>query len=77
MATKVTLIGHYPPPYGGVATLMAQMESALGAAGLPVTIWNLGHGNPSGERVVDFDDAMNDPTCVGSCPRRSRSTTQP
>ncbi len=57
MATRVTLIGHYPPPYGGVATLMAQMESALGAAGLPVTIWNLGHGSPTGERVVDFDDS--------------------
>jgi glycosyltransferase involved in cell wall biosynthesis len=57
MSTRVTLIGHYPPPYGGVATLMAQMESALGAAGIPVTVWNLGHGTPAGENVVDFDDA--------------------
>ena len=57
MATRVTLIGHYPPPYGGVATLMAQMEKALTAAGLPVTVWNLGHGSPEGDDVVDFDDS--------------------
>lgn len=54
MSLKVTLIGHYPPPFGGVASLMLQMESALSDAGCRVTIWNLGHGRPSGERVLNL-----------------------
>lgn len=56
MALRVTLIGHYPPPYGGVATLMAQMEAALSSAGCRVTIFNLGHGRPEGERVINLGD---------------------
>ncbi len=52
MSLKVTLIGHYPPPFGGVASLMLQMESALCGAGCRVTVWNLGHGRPAGERVL-------------------------
>ena len=52
MALRVTLIGHYPPPYGGVATLMAQMEAALTKAGAAVEIMNLGHGRPEGEHSV-------------------------
>ncbi len=55
MALRVTLIGHYPPPYGGVATLMKQMEGALVSSGCGVTIFNLGHGRPEGENVVSFD----------------------
>jgi glycogen(starch) synthase len=54
MPLKITLIGHYPPPFGGVASLMLQMESALSEAGCRVTIWNLGHGRPSGERVLNL-----------------------
>jgi glycosyltransferase involved in cell wall biosynthesis len=51
MSLSVTLIGHYPPPYGGVASLMVQMEEALRDAGCRVTIWNLGRGRPSGPHV--------------------------
>ncbi len=54
MSLKVTLIGHYPPPFGGVASLMLQMESALSEAGCRVTIWNLGHGHPGGNRVLNL-----------------------
>ena len=51
MSLKVTLIGHYPPPFGGVAAVFhVQMESALSEAGCRVTVWNLGHGSPAGER---------------------------
>lgn len=52
---KVTLVGHYPPPYGGVASLMKQMESALRASGTAVSIFNLGAGRPEGPDVVNFD----------------------
>jgi len=55
MALRVTLIGHYPPPYGGVATLMQQMEAALKAAGCRMEIFNLGHGKPEAENVRNFD----------------------
>jgi glycosyltransferase involved in cell wall biosynthesis len=52
MPFRVTLIGHYPPPFGGVGSLMLQMEGALEEAGCRVTIWNLGRGRPTGERVL-------------------------
>ncbi len=52
---KVTLIGHYPPPYGGVASLMKQMESALTHRGAKVTVFNLGSGRPSAANVLNFD----------------------
>lgn len=51
----VTLIGHYPPPHGGVGSLMVQMENALLRAGCDVTIFNLGRGRPESDRVVNFD----------------------
>jgi len=51
---RATLIGHYPPPYGGVATLMRQMEDALTESGWGVSVFNLGHGNPNGENVRNF-----------------------
>ncbi|MCX5800463.1 MAG: glycosyltransferase [Candidatus Eisenbacteria bacterium] len=51
---KVTLMGHYPPPYGGVAALMKQMEAALSAKGCRVSIFNLGSGRPVGKNVVNF-----------------------
>jgi glycosyltransferase involved in cell wall biosynthesis len=54
-ALSVTLIGHYPPPYGGVATLMKQMEGALTEAGCRVTIFNVGGGKAEGDHVVNFD----------------------
>ncbi|MFH1689048.1 MAG: glycosyltransferase [Candidatus Eisenbacteria bacterium] len=54
MPMRVTLIGHYPPPYGGVATLMTQMERALTASGRDVSVFNLGHGSPAGDNVTSF-----------------------
>lgn len=51
---KITLIGHYPPPYGGVAVLMKQMESALSQRGLKISIFNLGSGRPEASNVVNF-----------------------
>jgi glycogen(starch) synthase len=54
MMMRVTLIGHYPPPYGGVATLMKQMENALSHNDCEVSIFNLGSGRPSGANVVNF-----------------------
>ena len=55
MPLGVTLVGHYPPPFGGVATLLRQMESALEGAGCRVEIFNLGHGRPDGANVRNFD----------------------
>lgn len=55
MGMRVTLIGHYPPPYGGVASLMKQMEAALVSSGCGVSIFNLGHGEPPGSHVTNFD----------------------
>ncbi|MBD3367461.1 MAG: glycosyltransferase [Candidatus Eisenbacteria bacterium] len=55
MSLGVTLVGHYPPPFGGVATLLTQMESALQSAGCRVEIFNLGHGRPDGANVTSFD----------------------
>ncbi|MBN1503841.1 MAG: glycosyltransferase [Candidatus Eisenbacteria bacterium] len=52
---KVTLVGHYPPPYGGVASLMRQMESALTLRGAKVTVFNLGAGRPRAANVLNFD----------------------
>jgi len=52
---KVTLIGHYPPPYGGVASLMKQMESALSLKGCRIGIFNLGSGRPMGQNVLSFN----------------------
>ena len=52
---KVTLVGHYPPPYGGVASLMKQMESALVRRGVKVTVFNLGAGRPEAANVRNFD----------------------
>jgi len=52
---RVTLIGHYPPPYGGVASLMKQMESALAHRGVKVTVFNLGAGRPAAANVLNFD----------------------
>jgi len=54
-APGVTLIGHYPPPHGGVGSLMVQMKNALTDAGCRVTIFNLGRGRPEGEDVVNFE----------------------
>lgn len=54
MPKRVTLIGHYPPPYGGVPTLMAQMEDALAASGWDVSVFNLGHGSPEKRNVTNF-----------------------
>ena len=54
MGKRVTLLGHYPPPYGGVGTVMLQMESALSSRGWDVVIFNLGHGCPEGDNVVNF-----------------------
>jgi glycogen(starch) synthase len=51
---KITLIGHYPPPYGGVAALMKQMEVALSLRGCRVGIFNLGSGRPVGDNIVSF-----------------------
>jgi glycogen(starch) synthase len=59
MSKRVTLIGHYPPPYGGVPTLMAQMEDALAAAGWHVAIFNLGHGDPDRSNVTNFGGSWN------------------
>lgn len=59
MTGRVTLIGHYPPPYGGVPTLMAQMEEALSAAGWDVTVFNLGHGSPDKANVLNFGGTWN------------------
>jgi len=55
MPLHVTLMGHYPPPYGGVASLMRQMEVALEGAGCRVSIMNLGHGRPKDDHVTSFD----------------------
>jgi glycogen(starch) synthase len=55
MPPSVTLIGHYPPPYGGVASLMREMEGALTAAGWRVDVFNLGHGRPEAPNVTNFD----------------------
>ncbi|MFH0777204.1 MAG: glycosyltransferase [Candidatus Eisenbacteria bacterium] len=52
---KVTLIGHYPPPYGGVASLIAQVEVALRSEGFTVEVFNLGTGSPSGTHVTSFN----------------------
>lgn len=52
---NVTLIGHYPPPYGGVASLMKQMESALSLKGCRIGIFNLGSGRPIGRNVRNFN----------------------
>ncbi|UCF79350.1 MAG: glycosyltransferase family 4 protein [Candidatus Eiseniibacteriota bacterium] len=52
---KVTLVGHYPPPFGGVAALMRQIEAALRERGCEVSIFNLGPGRPEGEEVVNFN----------------------
>ncbi len=52
---KVTLVGHYPPPYGGVASLMKQMEAALAGRGVKVTVFNLGAGRPLAANVLNFD----------------------
>ncbi len=52
---KVTLVGHYPPPYGGVASLMKQMESALTRRGAKVSVFNLGSGRPAAANVLNFD----------------------
>lgn len=52
---RVTLVGHYPPPYGGVATLLVDMEAALAAAGCTLSVFNLSGGRASGERVRNFD----------------------
>lgn len=52
---KITLIGHYPPPYGGVAVLMKQMENALSLRGFRIFIFNLGQGRPAGGNVVNFN----------------------
>jgi glycosyltransferase involved in cell wall biosynthesis len=51
---KVTLIGHYPPPQGGVAALIKQMEAALSLKGCRVVIFNLGPGRPVGDNIVNF-----------------------
>lgn len=56
-APAVTIIGHYPPPHGGVGSLMVQMENALAGAGCRVTIFNLGRGRPEGENIVSFERA--------------------
>jgi glycosyltransferase involved in cell wall biosynthesis len=55
MPLGVTLVGHYPPPFGGVATLLRQMESSLQDAGWRVEIFNLGHGKPTAPNVTNFD----------------------
>lgn len=59
MSKRATLIGHYPPPYGGVPTLMAQMEDALASAGWDVTVFNLGHGKPDKPNVTNFGGSWN------------------
>jgi glycogen synthase len=51
---KITLIGHYPPPYGGVAALMRQMEASLSLEGCRVSVFNLGSGRPAGDNIVNF-----------------------
>lgn len=51
---KITLIGHYPPPYGGVAALMKQMEASLSREGCRVSIFNLGSGRPVGDNIINF-----------------------
>jgi glycogen(starch) synthase len=51
---RITLIGHYPPPYGGVAALMKQMEVSLSLEGCRVSIFNLGSGRPSGDNIINF-----------------------
>jgi len=54
MPLSVTLLGHYPPPFGGVASLMRQMEVALRSSGCSVCIMNLGHGKPDAANVTNF-----------------------
>lgn len=52
---RIGLLGHYPPPYGGVATLLEQMLGSLNAAGHDAVVYNLGHGQPVAGRVVNLD----------------------
>ncbi|MGD8394296.1 MAG: glycosyltransferase family 4 protein [Candidatus Eiseniibacteriota bacterium] len=54
MGLDITLLGHYPPPHGGVAALMRQMRAALEAAGCTVTVLNLGPGRPTGPGIVQI-----------------------
>jgi glycogen synthase len=51
---RLGLLGHFPPPYGGVATLLEQMAQNLHAAGHDTVVFNLGHGTPCGEYVVNL-----------------------
>ena len=54
-ALQIGLLGHYPPPYGGVATLLEQMQGSLNASGHDAIVYNLGHGQPVADRVVNLD----------------------